>query len=306
MARKRPLQRPYHSARIQKPLRQRSHRRSRQGQDATLTRTPTTRTGRRRFQIPTNQEQYDRVANSLTGVDRHYIRREHTKLAARRLWATNPWAGDVWASYLHGAIESLPDRPSYFITLFDSRFDVGEFELRYQGTSSLRYLLADRLPDIVRLTRARLAGLSYLLQLDLAFHRLGRNYHRTICLHWHGVVWDSRRRVTTALKSFPPGFGGAKGGQKKCVFDLAPALRYIAKDTRAQYVTIPGRFDDSPTYHYREQMTRQHLLIQQQIFYEWAKPELCIGSGTGLEVLREAIRRAALKGYVGYEGKRLG
>jgi hypothetical protein len=41
------------------------------------------------------------------------------------------------------------------------------------------------------------------------------------------------------------------------------------------------------------------------LFNEWAKPDLCIGSGLGSAVLKRAKQFAAARGYQPYDGKRL-
>jgi hypothetical protein len=42
-----------------------------------------------------------------------------------------------------------------------------------------------------------------------------------------------------------------------------------------------------------------------EIFNEWAKPELCIGSGIGSQLLKRAKRLAEDAGYVSFDGCRI-
>ena len=231
---------------------------------------------RRRFQVPSNQEQFLLVQKAL--IERRHARqrRQCSHAMARQLVASNPWAGDLWVRCLEEALLTQSVQPTFFVTVFDGQFEVDESRLRggLAGT-----WLADTLPQLSSTVRNRFRGVPFLLQLDLAIHRHGRQYRSVVCPHWHGLAWGSRRKVGAIMSKFGTGFGGAPGGRKSPIYNLRGALDYLAKDTRAQYVTVPPREDNhGARFHHTETVTLRHRRLLLEILDEWAKPELCVGS----------------------------
>ena len=216
----------------------------------------------------------------------------------------NPWAGDFWVKYLEQAYNelSLPLK-AYFVTVFDHDFEIPFSDVDY---GNRRELLVRHLPRIQAAVRNRFRGVPFFLELDLAIHRHSRRSKRILSLHFHGLAWGSEKKVAKVLAKFQPGLGGAEGGQKSRVYDLAGALRYIAKDTRCQYATIPANpfAGIRRAYHHRERMYGPKRLMMLDLLDDWAKPELCIGSKIGSKLLKRAIAIAKGKGYVAYEGSR--
>ncbi len=217
--------------------------------------------------------------------------------------AMNPWAGARWADILERVHSTLaPEGRTYFVTVFDQDFDTAVGELACTRPYDR---LAGQLERIQRIARNRFRGVDFFLQLDLAFQRLPRESRTLACFHWHGLAWGKPTQIASALAKFPIGFGGADGGRKKEVYDLAGALRYIAKDTRCRYVTVPAkRGQDGSTFHHREPLFGPQRLVQLSLFRDWAKPELCIGSGLGANLLARAKKLAQREGFVAYDGNR--
>ena len=172
-----------------------------------------------------------------------------------------------------------------------------------QVTITPSELLA-RLRAIQRAVRNRLKHLPFLLQLDIGLHRVsGQHGRRRVCVHFHGLVWGTRADVKAAMNRFGVGHLGAPGGKAKRVIALLGALRYITKDTRCGYVSFWRRnaFEPSPKldrlFSYREQLTRQNRRFLLDLFGSITKPDLCIASGLGSEILRGARKRAQAEGW---------
>jgi hypothetical protein len=213
------------------------------------------------------------------------------------------WAGALWARCLNAAVTEIePAVDEFKVTIFDRQFDL---DYRWMEEQELCSHLATNLPIYSGVVRKRFRGVPFLLQLDGAFHRLPGHDTSLLCLHWHGLAFGPEKKVAMALKQFPPGFGGARGGQKKRVYYREGALAYIAKDTRCGYVTIKPRSGEArTTIHRREHLHGPQRLVLLNLFDDWAKPDLCIGSGLGSAVLKRAKQFVAARGYQPFDGTR--
>jgi len=260
---------------------------------------------RKPFRVPGDVAQLSLLKDA---VARHGDRHARLSLshcqrgAAKELAAMNPWSGARWADILDAAVhEHGPVGDMYMITVFDENFDINYRGLSKQGR---RTWLVKNLQRYAALVRKRLRGVPFVLQLDVAFQRHPNYGAKLLSPHWHGIAFGSKSRVAGALAKFPRGFGEAPGGKKKPVYDLGGAIQYCAKDTRCGYVTFRPLWADQ-TVHRREHLHGPQRLFLLDFFDEWAKPEICIGSGIGAEILRRAKAVAKKRGYRAYEGKRV-
>jgi hypothetical protein len=85
-------------------------------------------------------------------------------------------------------------------------------------------------------------------------------------------------------------------------FSLSAALRYITKDGRCSSVSFRRKaFEPSPKlerlFSSREPLTRQNRRFLLDLFGSITKPDLCIASGLGSEILRGARERARAEGW---------
>jgi hypothetical protein len=259
-----------------------------------------------KFRVPTESEQFAFLKDAVSrhGQRRHRRELPHYGRGRRsKLAALNPWAGAMWAKYLNAAVTEIePAIDEFQVTIFDRQFDL---DYRWMNEQELRSHLAANLPIYSGVVRKRFKGVPFLLQLDAAFHRLAGHDKSLLCLHWHGLAFGPEKKVAMALKQFPPGFGGARGGQKKRVYYREGALAYIAKDTRCGYVTIkPPDGEGGTAIHRREHLHGPQRLVLMNLFNEWAKPDLCIGSGLGSAVLKRAKQFVAARGYQPFDGTR--
>lgn len=218
---------------------------------------------------------------------------------ARRLRASNPSAGALWAGYLLEAVKAKPcDQQPHFATVLQATWD-------FSGTADPLgpEELRQRLRQIQREVRNRMKKLGFLLQLDVALHRVKGAKNRRVCVHFHGVAWGGTDEVKAAMNRFHEGFGGAPGGVAMPITveeDWPRILTYIAKDTRCGAVHVlrqrpeggkPRRFG------HKDPLTRRQRLFLFRLFGDITKPELCIGSGHGAEILRYARKLAADAGW---------
>lgn len=263
------------------------------------------RTGKK-FRVPTNAEQLELLerATYKRAKPGFFKARDYSRRQAKGLMAMNPWAGDLWAGILAEAYDEVgPQGDVFCITLVDADFDE---ELPSYGSSDITNLVTDRLPGLAKIVRNRLRGIAFLVQLDVAVHRLPRDHHQRLCLHFHGLAWGPTKKIEKALAIFPDGFLGAKGGRKSKAYNLPGWLIYMAKDTRCRYVDIPPTPGNAQgTFRHRESLHGPQRLMMLKMFDDWAKPELCIGSGVGAEILKAARRIAQDRGYVPFDGNRV-
>ena len=274
---------------------------------------------RRQFKLPTHREQYELLARAVR-KDLEEIREfgdepdqreecDHPfafsvrmlpfkKANRHRLAALNPWAGVAWRNHLLNAIaEVAPSDPAHFVTVLEEGWDFPSDQWPIDSSE-----LMARLRTIGRQVRNRLRGLPFLLQLDIALHRVAKQPgSRRVCVHFHGLIWGQDDHVSKAMAGFKPGFLGAPGGLSERVYDLRGALAYMSKDPRSAYVSYRKRQPWKPDqplsrlFSHREPLTRGNRRFLLNLFGDLTKPQLCIASGVGEEVLRRAKALAQAK-----------
>lgn len=215
-----------------------------------------------------------------------------------RLHAMNPWAGETWAGLIEQSLDELDARDgAYFVTILCEDWDF-ETDQEWHNSDDL----LGQIQVAQRTVRNHLRGLDFFLQLDIGLHRYARSYGRRVCVHFHGLVWGPRAGIQRAMKRFGSGYSGARGGQAKPVETWPGTMRYITKDTRAAYVSFKRNVwsvgQERPrVFSYREPLTRENRRFLLGLFGSLTKPELCLGSGTGAEVLRRARQLAKANGW---------
>jgi hypothetical protein len=264
---------------------------------------------KREIRIPTGNETHRLLKKAIAkdaeetlDIGRHWhIARRMKPLGfsqRHRLHAINPWAGETWAGLVEQSLDELDARDgAYFVTVLCEDWDF-ETDQEWHNSDDL----TQRLKLAQRTVRNHLRGLNFFLQLDVGLHRYARSYGRRVCVHFHGIVWGSRAEVQRAMRRFHPGYSGARGGQAKPVETWPGTMRYITKDTRAAYVSFKrnvwsvGR-ERPRVFSYREPLTRENRRFLLGLFGSLTKPELCLGSGKGAEVLRRARQLANANGW---------
>jgi hypothetical protein len=263
-----------------------------------------------KFRVPTGNEQYRFLEKAVKKDAEEELEFGHEWRIARRmkplgfsqryrLRALNPWAGATWAQLIEQSLDELQARDgAYFATVFCEDWDF-ETDQDWRTPDDL----VERFNKSQRTVRNRLRGLDYFLQLDVGLHRNARSYGRRVCVHFHGIVWGSRAKVRRAMKRFGHGYSGAKGGLAKPIRTWPRTMRYVAKDTRAAYVSFRRNVwgtDNRPPrlFGFREPMTRHNRRFLIKLFGSLTKPELCLGSGKGVEVLHHARQLAEANGWV--------
>ena len=264
----------------------------------------------RKYRLPSENEQFRSLRAAVKKDAMEELAYGHEWRIARRmkplgysqrhrLYAMNPWAGKKWAQLIEQSLDANQARDgAYFVTVFREDWD---FETDREARSSEE--LMDRVKAAQRLVRNHLRGLDFLLQLDVGLHRYARSFGRRVCVHFHGIVWGSRAKICQAMKRFGVGYSGAKGGKAKPVETWPRTVRYISKDTRAAYVSFRrNAFSPDPRpprlFGFREPLTRANRRFLLQLFGSLTKPELCLGSGKGAEILRHARQLAKIGGWV--------
>jgi hypothetical protein len=258
------------------------------------------------YRIPTDSEQLELIRAALHRGGMRYLQvqqqvRSLSRGHANELMAMNPFSGATWAKHLEAACGDLLGREaSFFVTVLDHEFDT-----RLSSSFDPSSFLAQHHRRLFDAVQFRMAGVAYLLQLDIAIHRLPASSGQWLCPHFHGMAFGSGSNVDAALALFGEGFGGAPGGHKVDVQDLGGVLSYIAKDTRCRYRTVPkDSFTGRRARHCRERMYGPQLRLLLRLYDDWAKPELCVGSGRGSDILNRAIALAKRRGYVPFDGPR--
>jgi transposase len=113
----------------------------------------------------------------------------------------------------------------------------------------------------------------------------------------------SRRGFWKAMLAAPANRLAGPGFLAKRVYDLPGALTYSTKDTRLGYITVENRRfqPDSAQwrrwFQHREALSGPKLRLLLGALGDLTKPQLCVSSGAGRGVLREAKRLAQAQGY---------
>jgi hypothetical protein len=251
--------------------------------------------------VPTNLEQWWTVQRAVTtpvSGSHSFVRtRERQWLEPldhrrrRELHVMNPWAGAEFARHLTQAwTERGGEGGAQAVTVIDHAHDW--YESRYSDPDPRQVLVArDALAEQVR--RA-FRGRSYLFILEVALYRTSGSWSWRFCPHLHGIVWADRKWVLGRSDGFSGGFYGAPPIWTTQLRDSG-WLAYITKDPRLSYVWWRQQDGEFQARARRCAGREVRLLLQQ--FQGVTKPELCIASGIGQQILQRARHLAKARGY---------
>jgi hypothetical protein len=154
------------------------------------------------------------------------------------------------------------------------------------------------LDKFTKLIRSRLRGLSFVMMHQAAIHRVTEGNQYFVSLHAHGIVRGPKKRLDAIKKSKRQSVFGTKEIVLAPITNLAGCLNYMSRDQRIQYAwaVLRGAYRSKPAPMYSPQLAR---IID--LYGDLAKPELCLGSGIGPNILRRALKLAIARGYRPYD-----
>jgi hypothetical protein len=200
---------------------------------------------------------------------------------APELGCMNPYARQIWARTLHRAIvtHGQHTKPLFMLTILHHPWHLpwGEWRLDPEG--------------IIAHARAALAGLDYLLLLELApLLYFGRRY---LAPHLQGFLFADlpRRRRQRLASHFAGGLGGARPLVLKRVHDLTGACRYNVKPPDHMEVCFANT-RGVLVHRGRRLWLTEHFHLWQHL-HPYTYPDFTFAAGLGTRVLRSALREAA-------------
>ncbi|MGF9760554.1 hypothetical protein AAII07_35735 [Microvirga sp. 0TCS3.31] len=265
--------------------------------DATLPSIPKAKREKKKVVVPSNFEQYELlIAAWEKAGERRPIEkcRPYSKQQANLLYAMNPWAGDRWAGYLHEAIEEADaEETLWFVTIVSDDFVIPNyFAIEPTADDLKRMLKRMRLA-----TSPQLRPHPFLLQADVALRREIHDFRKVVEAHYHGYLWATRSQISRLTERFGTTVIGAPSFKAKKVYDLPGAFSYSSKDGRLGYSTWRTTDRKQEWIHGREPLSPTTRRLLTDLFNDLTKPELCISSGLGTQVLRRAKQLATTYGY---------
>ncbi len=221
--------------------------------------------------------------------------------ARKYLLATNPYAKKLFAGYLFRAFQELAgDEECYAVTIYYPDLEMPtpiglNYEIENAG-EELKSVEKDARREFRRLLR----GFAFLAMFDFALIREPRSEASgphdikfSGLPHHHAIVFGEKAKIEAALKRRLRDPNGGRGGAKvykiTTVLNLLGWLGYMCKDPRCTYRLIDWGKD--------RKMRRERMYAPQQTyllhFYgRITKPELCMGSGLGLDIVQRAVETA--------------
>ncbi len=221
--------------------------------------------------------------------------------AGKHLLATNPYAKKLFAGHLFRAFQELAvDEECYAVTVYHPDLEVptpiGVSCEEENAGEELKLVEKDARREFRRL----LSGFSFLAIFDFSLVREPRNEASgphdakfSGLPHHHAIVFGEKAKIEAAVKRRLKDPNGGRGGSKvykiTTVLNLRGWLGYMCKDPRCTYRLIDWGKD--------RKMRRERMYAPQQTyllhFYgRITKPELCMGSGLGLEIVQRAVETA--------------
>jgi hypothetical protein len=212
----------------------------------------------------------------------------------RLLHAVNPWAGQEWCKLLiHARDEFATVEQPFAVTLLDREWDLLVSDYTHVDPTRLRGTMQETHKQL----KAAYREVPFLFFVDTSVDFRARSAMNVVSAFIRLEPFGgTREQLRRANRRFASIHYGAPALIRKLMRDDG-WLSYCVRDTRLGNHWWPARLDQ-PYGRQNEPICsgpRKHLL---RLFHNITKPELCIASGTGLNIKRRALRLVKARDYV--------
>ena len=252
---------------------------------------------RNRIQFALNKRAKFQTGVKRSASKRNNLMRRCEEKSRNKLAVCNPYSLKPWAEHLFQALEKVEHGNVYALTLYHPNH-TWEVPITKQLLEPRAGLL-DRQAEYETRVRSVLRRWPFFMILDMAIHRLPRKGKYVMLPHHHGLIFGNKNEIEEALQKLSTsGIADAPTYLLRDIYYLKGWLKYICKDPRCIYVTIPPKIEGERPFHHRERMYSAHQLYMLDMYSGYTKPDLCIGSGVGSEIRELAMMLAKQRGWV--------